>query len=39
MLRLGLTGGIGAGKSTVAKVLTELGGVLVDSDVLAREFV
>lgn len=32
MLRLGLTGGIGAGKSTVAKVLTELGGVLVDSD-------
>ncbi|AMY25468.1 Dephospho-CoA kinase [Rhodococcoides fascians] len=39
MLRLGLTGGIGAGKSTVAKVLTELGGVLVDSDVLAREVV
>ncbi|CCQ16282.1 Dephospho-CoA kinase [Rhodococcus sp. AW25M09] len=39
MLRLGLTGGIGAGKSTVATVLTELGGVLVDSDVLAREVV
>lgn len=39
MLRLGLTGGIGAGKSTVAKVLTELGGVLIDSDVLAREVV
>ncbi len=39
MLRLGLTGGIGAGKSTVAKVLTEMGGVLVDSDVLAREVV
>ncbi|MFI8564964.1 dephospho-CoA kinase [Rhodococcus sp. NPDC078407] len=39
MLRLGLTGGIGAGKSTVAKVLTELGGVLVDADVLAREVV
>ncbi|MFY2789976.1 dephospho-CoA kinase [Rhodococcus sp. MALMAid1271] len=39
MLRLGLTGGIGAGKSTVAKVLTEQGAVLVDSDVLAREVV
>lgn len=39
MLRLGLTGGIGAGKSTVSKTLTALGGVLVDADVIAREVV
>ncbi|TCK24751.1 dephospho-CoA kinase [Pseudonocardia endophytica] len=39
MLRIGLTGGIGAGKSTVARRLVELGAVLVDSDVLARKAV
>ncbi|MFD6894783.1 dephospho-CoA kinase [Rhodococcus sp. NPDC060086] len=39
MLRMGLTGGIGAGKSTVAKELVELGAVLVDADVIAREIV
>ncbi|KAA9149463.1 dephospho-CoA kinase [Amycolatopsis acidicola] len=39
MLRLGLTGGIGAGKSTVAKRLAEHGAVVVDSDKLAREVV
>lgn len=39
MLRLGLTGGIGAGKSTVSKILSELGGVIVDADVIAREVV
>ncbi|QOV96938.1 dephospho-CoA kinase [Rhodococcus pyridinivorans] len=39
MLRMGLTGGIGAGKSTVAKELVELGAVIVDSDVVAREIV
>lgn len=39
MLRLGLTGGIGAGKSTVSKTLAALGGVLVDADVIAREVV
>ncbi|MGW4245058.1 dephospho-CoA kinase [Nocardia sp. NPDC004722] len=39
MLRIGLTGGMGAGKSTVARILTELGAVLVDSDVIAREVV
>ena len=39
MLRVGLTGGIGSGKSTVARRLVELGAVLVDSDVLAREAV
>ncbi|MEJ3655322.1 dephospho-CoA kinase [Actinomycetes bacterium KLBMP 9759] len=39
MLRVGLTGGIGSGKSTVARRLVELGALLVDSDVLAREVV
>ena len=39
MLRVGLTGGIGSGKSTVASRLVEHGAVLVDSDVLAREVV
>ncbi|WP_051581636.1 dephospho-CoA kinase [Pseudonocardia acaciae] len=39
MLRVGLTGGIGAGKSTVAGRLVELGATLVDSDVVAREVV
>lgn len=36
---MGLTGGIGAGKSTVAKELVELGAVLVDADKIAREIV
>jgi dephospho-CoA kinase len=39
VLRTGLTGGIGAGKSTVATRLVERGAVLVDSDVIAREVV
>ena len=39
MLRVGLTGGIGSGKSTAAHRFAELGAVLVDSDVLAREVV
>lgn len=39
MLRVGLTGGIGAGKSTVARRLVERGAVLVDADVIAREVV
>ncbi len=34
-----LTGGIGAGKSTVAKMLTERGAALIDADVLARRVV
>ncbi|WP_226346155.1 dephospho-CoA kinase [Agilicoccus flavus] len=37
MLKVGLTGGIGSGKSTVARRLAELGACVVDSDVLARE--
>lgn len=36
---MGLTGGIGAGKSTVAERLVELGAVLIDSDILAREVI
>ncbi|MCI2421815.1 dephospho-CoA kinase [Saccharopolyspora sp. K220] len=39
MLRVGLSGGIGSGKSTVARRLVERGAVLIDSDVLAREVV
>ena len=39
MLMVGLTGGIGAGKSAVARRLAERGAVIVDSDVLAREVV
>ena len=39
MLRVGLTGGIGSGKSTAAARLVERGAVLVDSDRLAREVV
>ncbi|MBF6329995.1 dephospho-CoA kinase [Nocardia transvalensis] len=39
MLRIGLTGGMGAGKSTVARLLVERGAVLVDSDTIAREVV
>ena len=39
MLRVGLTGGIGSGKSTVAGVLASLGATLVDADVVAREVV
>src|SRR5689334_2907077 len=37
MMRVGLTGGIGAGKSEVSRRLVELGAVLIDSDALARE--
>ncbi|MFE5122442.1 dephospho-CoA kinase [Streptomyces sp. NPDC056669] len=39
MLKLGLTGGIGAGKSEVSRILTSLGAVLIDSDRIAREVV
>ena len=37
MLNVGLTGGIASGKSTVARMLVELGAVHVDFDVLAHE--
>jgi dephospho-CoA kinase len=39
MYIVGLTGGIAAGKSVVASRLAELGAVVVDADVLAREVV
>lgn len=38
-MRVGLTGGIGAGKSAVASVLGELGAYIVDTDAIAREVV
>ncbi|KQO37513.1 dephospho-CoA kinase [Aeromicrobium sp. Leaf245] len=38
-LQVGLTGGIGSGKSTVSARLSELGAVVVDYDLLAREAV
>jgi dephospho-CoA kinase len=37
MLRVGLTGGIGSGKSTVARLLAANGAVVVDADAIARE--
>lgn len=39
MLQVGLTGGIGSGKSTVSRRLAELGADVVDYDVLARQAV
>ena len=39
MLRIGLTGGIGAGKSTVSAAFAECGGIIVDGDVISREVV
>ncbi len=39
MIRIGLTGGIGAGKSTVSAAFSECGGIIVDGDVIAREVV
>ena len=36
MLRLGLTGGIGSGKSTVASMLVAHGAVLIDADAISR---
>ena len=39
MLRVGLTGGIGAGKSEVSKRLAAQGAVVIDADLIAREVV
>lgn len=36
VMRLGLTGGIGSGKSTVAAMLAERGAALIDADAIAR---
>jgi dephospho-CoA kinase len=39
MLRVGLSGGIGSGKSTVARALARKGAVVIDADAIAREVV
>lgn len=39
MLKVGLTGGIASGKSTVSRLLAECGAYVIDADVLAREAV
>jgi dephospho-CoA kinase len=39
MLKVGLTGGIGAGKSEVSRLLVEHGAVLIDADRIARDVV
>ncbi|TLQ46624.1 dephospho-CoA kinase [Streptomyces marianii] len=39
MLKVGLTGGIGAGKSEVSRLLASYGAVLIDADEIAREVV
>ena len=38
-MRIGLTGGIGSGKSAVARRFVELGAVVVDADAIARDVV
>ena len=38
-MRVGLTGGIGSGKSEVARIFEELGAYVIDTDVLARDAV
>lgn len=38
-MRIGLTGGIGSGKSTVASLLAERGAIVIDADSIARRIV
>jgi dephospho-CoA kinase len=38
-MHVGLTGGVGSGKSTVSALLAEHGAVIIDSDLIAREVV
>ena len=38
-MKVGLTGGVASGKSTVSAILRELGAVVIDADQLAREVV
>ncbi|MGD9961193.1 dephospho-CoA kinase [Nocardioides sp.] len=38
-MRVGLTGGVASGKSTVSAILADLGAVVIDADLLAREVV
>ena len=37
MIKIGLTGGIGSGKSTVSNMLKEAGFNIIDADVIARD--
>lgn len=39
VLKIGLTGGIGSGKSTVSRLLSSYGAVVIDADLIAREVV
>lgn len=39
MIKVGLTGGIGSGKSEVARLLSSYGALVIDADVIAREVV
>ena len=39
MITIGLTGGIGSGKTTVTNYLENLGAIIIDADVIAREVV
>lgn len=39
MKLVGITGGIGAGKSTVARLFQELGAAVIDADVIAKEII
>src|SRR3954452_14898360 len=39
LMRVGLTGGIASGKSTVSAMLAQLGATVIDADQLAREVV
>jgi dephospho-CoA kinase len=39
MLRIGLTGGVASGKTTVAKLFADAGAVVIDTEVIAREVV
>lgn len=38
-MRVGLSGGVGSGKSTVARLLAERGAIVIDADAVAREVV
>ena len=38
-MKIGLTGGIGSGKSTVAAMFAKLGAIVIDADAIARELV
>ena len=38
-MRVGLTGGVASGKSTVSQMMADLGAVVIDADLLAREVV